>query len=205
MFAFLTLSTGASFGYLCAVSGFFIIVASVLFVIKGKMAIGEGNASNTIEWGKIKANLTSAVFLFVLGAAMIAFPFWRESDTEAKERVARSAQPATAILTGKITGPGGKNLRLLLVEKPDYDQTYGGEIVWEFPLVTRKASYSVFYVDGDVILHQQSFSVEGAASSAQQQKIKLPTFDLQTRNSIAETINPQLEVSDAELNRLGVH
>ena len=124
---------------------------------------------------------------------------------EAKEKAAVNAQPATAILTGKIAGPEGKDLRLVLVEKPDYDQTYSGDIVWEFPLLAKKASYSVFFIDGNTILYQQPFSVESAISGSQPQKVALPPLVLQTPNSIAERINPKLEVSDAELKSLNIH
>ena len=75
MFAFLQLSqlsTGATLGYLCVVAGFLVIVASVVFVVKGKAVLGESGAPNAVEWGKIKTSLTSAVALFVLGAVLIA-------------------------------------------------------------------------------------------------------------------------------------
>ena len=68
---------GATFGYLCVAAGFLVILASVVFVIKGKAVLGDSGAPNTVEWGKIKTNLTSAVALFVLGAVMIVLPFWR--------------------------------------------------------------------------------------------------------------------------------
>src|SRR5271155_3108289 len=77
MFAFLQLSTGATLGYLSVAAGFLVIVASVVFVIKGKAVLSDSGAPNVVEWGKIKANLTSAVALFFLGAAMIVLPFWR--------------------------------------------------------------------------------------------------------------------------------
>jgi len=156
MFALLQLPTGTIFGYLCVAAGFLVIVASVVFVIKGKAVLGESGAPNTVEWGKIKTTLTSAVALFVLGSALIVLPFWRVLQEETKG-------PAMAILTGKITGPSDRDVRLLLVVKPDYDQTYRGEIVWKFPLLAESASYSVFYIDGNTILNQQSFFVERAA------------------------------------------
>src|ERR1035437_5658220 len=121
MFAFLQLSTGATLGYLCVAAGFLVIVASVVFVIKGKAVLGESGAPNTVAWGKIKANLTSAVALFVLGAVMIVLPFWRFQEEEARQQQQQARQPATAILTGKIGGTGGRDVRLLLVVKPDYD------------------------------------------------------------------------------------
>lgn len=205
MFAFLILSTGAILGYLCVAAGFLIIAASVVFVVKGKAVLGESGAPNTVAWGKITANLTSAVALFVLGAVMIALPFWRFQEEEARLQVEKARQPATAILTGKTSGPGGRDVRLLLVVKPDYDQTYRGDIVWEFPLLAKKASYSVFYVDGDTILGQQPFSVEGAAPGSAPQKVALPTLDLQMGNSVAQEITPRLDVSDAQLKSLGIH
>jgi hypothetical protein len=198
MFALLQLSTGAMFGYLCVAAGFLVIVASVVFVVKGKAVLGEFGTPNTVEWGKIKANLTSAVALFVLGAALIALPFWRVWQEEA-------SQPATAILTGKITGHGDRDLRLLLVVKPDYDQNYRGEIVWRFPLLAESASYSVFYIDGNTIINQQSFFVERAAPGSAPQKVTLAPLDLQTGSSVAQEVTPQLEVSNAKLKSLGIH
>jgi hypothetical protein len=198
MFALVQLSTGAIFGYLCVAAGFLVIVASVVFVIKGKAVLGESGTPNTVEWGKIKANLTSAVALFVLGAALIALPFWRVWQEEA-------SQPATAILTGKITGHGDRDLRLLLVVKPDYDQNYRGEIVWRFPLLAESASYSVFYIDGNTIINQQSFFVERAARGSAPQKVTLAPLDLQTGSSVAQEVTQQLEVSNAELKSLGIH
>src|SRR6516162_2129712 len=150
MFAFLHLSTSGNLGYLCVVAGFLIIFASVVFVIKGKAVLSDSGAPNALEWGKMKANLTSAVALFALGAAMIILPFRSVLAVEGQ-------QPPTAIITGKIGG--SKDVRLLLVVKPDYDQTYRGDIVWQVPLVDTKASYSIIYVDGDTVLGQQPFSV----------------------------------------------
>ena len=111
---------------------------------------------------------------------------------EARLQQERAQQPNTAIITGKIGGP--RDLRLLLVVKPDYDQTYRGDIVWEVPLLAKKASYSVFYIDGDTILGQQPFSVEGAAPGSAPQKVALPLLDLQTGSSVAQEITPKLEV-----------
>ena len=196
MFAFLQVSTGATLGYLCVTAGFLIIVASVVFVVKGKAVLSDTGAPNAVEWGKIKANLTSAVALFVLGAAMIALPFKVFLTAE-------TSQPPTAILTGKVSA--SRDVRLLLVVKPDYDQTYRGDIVWQVPLMARKASYSVFYLDGDSILAQQTFSVADAAPGSAPQKVTLPALDLQTENSVAEEIAPKLEVSDAQLKSLGIH
>ncbi len=196
MFGLLQLTTGATLGYLCVAAGFLIIIASVVFVIKGKIVLSESGAPNVVEWGKIKANLTSAVALFVLGALMIGLPFWRFQQAEAQ-------QPPTAILTGKISGSG--DMRLLLVVKPDYDQTYRNDIVWQFPLVARRASYSVFYVEGDTIVGQQSFSIEGGPPGSAPQKITLPAFNVQMGTPEAPEITPKLEVSDAELKALGIH
>jgi hypothetical protein len=201
----LQLSTGAIFGYLCVAAGFLVIVASVAFVIKGKAVLGESGTPNTLEWGKIKTTLTSAVALFVLGAALIALPFWRVSQEEARVSQEEASRPATAILTGKITGPSDRDVRLLLVVKPDYDQNYRGEIVWQFPLLAESASYSVFYVDGNTILNQQSFFVERAARGSAPQKVALPPLDLQTGSSVAREVTPHLEVSNAELKSLGIH
>jgi hypothetical protein len=198
MFALLQLSTGAILGYLCVAAGFLVIVASVVFVIKGKAVLGESGAPNTLEWGKIKTTLTSAVALFVLGAALIALPFWRVSQEETRE-------PATAVLTGRITGPSDRDVRLLLVVKPDYDQTYRGDIVWKFPLLAESASYSVFYIDGNTILNQQSFFVPRAAPGSEPQKVTLAPMELQIGSSVAQQVTPQLEVSDAELKSLGIH
>jgi hypothetical protein len=205
MFAFLLLSTSATFGYLCVTAGFLVVVASVVFVIKGKAVLGESGAPNTVEWGKIKANLTSAVSLFVLGAAMIALPFWRFQQEEALQQEAKARQPATALLTGKVNGPSSRDVRLLVVEKPDYDQIYRDNIQLDLPLVANKASYSVFYIVDGTILRQQSFSVDDATPGSAPQKVDLPTLDLQTGSPGAQEIAPRLEVSDAELKSLGIH
>jgi hypothetical protein len=205
MFAFLQLSTVATLGYLCVVAGFLVIVASVVFVIKGKAALGESGAPNVVAWGKIKANLTSIVALFVLGLVSIALPFYLFQTEEARQQEEKARQPSTAILTGKISAPGGRDVRLILVEKPDYDQTYSGDIVWQFPLIAKKASYSVFYIDGDAIVRQQPFSVEDAAPGSAPQKVTLPPLDLQIGSSVTQQIAPKLEVSDAELKSLGIH
>jgi hypothetical protein len=216
MFALLQVSTVATLGYLCVAAGFLLILACVVFIIKGKAVLGESGAANTVEWEKIKVNLTSAVALFVLGAVMVALPFWRFQESDAKQQESRSRQAPTALLTGKITGPNGRDIRLLLVEKPDYDQTYSGDIVWQVPLLADKASYSVFYVDGNTILGQQPFSVEGATAGSGPQKISLPPYSVQTEapavatvgsgvTLAAQQISPKLEVSDAELKSLGIH
>jgi len=196
MFAFLLQSTGATLGYLCVAAGFLVILASVVFVIKGKAVLSDSGAPNALEWGKIKANFTSAVALFVLGAVMIILPFRSVVALEAQ-------QLPTAILIGKINGQ--KEIRLLLVVKPDYDQTYRGDIVWQVPLLATKASYSIFYVDGDTVLGQQPFSVNGATPGSAPQKVTLPVWDMQTESSVAQEIAPKLEVSDAQLKSLGIH
>ena len=102
------MSTSATFGYLCVIAGFLVIVASVVFVIKGKAVLSDTGAPNVVAWGKMKANLTSAVALFALGAAMIVVPFWRFQQEEASQQAALDSQPPTALLTGDISGPGGK-------------------------------------------------------------------------------------------------
>jgi hypothetical protein len=200
MFAFLLVTTGATLGYLCAAAGFLVIVASVMFVVKGKAVLGDSGAPNAVAWGKMKANLTSAVALFALGAAMIALPFWRFQQEEAQQLEDAARQPAKAQLTGKIKA-GGRDVRLLLVVKPDYDQTYNGDISWQIPLVATKTSYSVFYVDGDTIVWQQPFSVADLAPGSPQQTIPLPDWELQATNSAAPAITPQLEVSNAEVQK----
>jgi hypothetical protein len=193
--AFLQVSTAANLGYLSVAAGFLIIVASVVFVIKGKAVLSDSGAPNALEWGKIKANFTSAVALFVLGAVMIVLPYRSEVARE-------SLQPPTAIITGKVGGT--KDVRLLLVVKPDYDQTYRGDIVWQVPLVDTRASYSIIYIDGDTILGQQPFSVNSANPGSAQQKVTLPEWDLQTASAAATQIDPKLEVSDAKLKSLGI-
>jgi len=218
MFAFLLLSTDATLGYLSVVAGFLVIVASVVFVIKGKAVLGESGAPNAVEWGKIKTSLTSAVALFVLGAALIALPLWlsataeekrQEEDAqrqaaEAKLRAEKARQPAQALLTGKINGGGDKDLRLLLVVKPYYDQNYSGDISWQIPLLATAKSYALFYIDCDSIVGQQVFSVGGAEPGSPDQTIPLPPWDLHTHNSTAPMIRPTLEVSDAELAKLNL-
>lgn len=205
------LSTGATLGYLCVMAGFLVILASVVFVVKGKAVLSDSGAPNQVEWGKIKANLTSAVALFVLGAAMIALPFWRFQQEEAAQQQAIDSQPATALLTGTISGPGGKDVRLLLVVKPDYDQTYSGNIAWDFPLIAGKASYSVIYTQEGTIIGEQPFFVETSAPGSGPQKIALPPLDLQTGSPApqaisAQEITPQLDISNEEVNKsLSVH
>jgi len=214
MFAFLQLSqlsTGATLGYLCVVAGFLVIVASVVFVVKGKAVLGESGAPNAVEWGKIRTSLTSAVALFVLGAVLIALPLWlvatseeKRQEEESRFRAERARQPAQALLTGKINGRGDKDLRLLLVVKPFYDQNYSGDISWQIPLLATAKSYALFYIDGDSIVGQQVFSVGGAEPGSPDQTIPLPPWDLHTHSSSAPKIRPALEVSDAELAKLNL-
>ena len=210
MFTLLQFSTGMIFGSLCVVAGFLIIVASVVFVIKGSLLQESG--AERVQWGKIQASLTSAVALFVLGAALIALPFYfvvkedaarEEAAAQLKRELAK--QPPTAILNGEITGAEDRDIRLLLVEKPDYDQSYRGAIVWQFPFLAEKLSYSVLYIDGDTIVSQQSFSLDPAPPGSQPQKRTLPAIHLQTGKSHVREVTPQLEVSNAELKNLGVH
>lgn len=197
MLTLLQLSTGATLGYLCSIAGFLIIVASVMFVVKGKATLGE-SASQQIEWGKMKANLTSAVALFFLGAGLIALPFWSVAKAEAK-------QVPTAILTGEIIGEENRNIRLLLVEKPDYDQNYSRTIAWEIPLLGDKLSYSVVYLDGSTVIHQHSFFVKPVQPGAPPQTITLPTINVQTAKPKTGNVTPQLEVSNEDLKNLGIH
>jgi hypothetical protein len=206
LFALLQFSTGASLGYLCVIAGFLVIVASVVFVVKGKAVLGDSGAPNKVEWGKISANLTSAVALFVLGAIMIVLPFWRIQAQETQLQLQIAQQPATAVITGAIAGSGSQSVRLLLVVKPDDDQTYSGNIAWTVPLVAQRTSYSVFYVDGDTILGQESFVVQSAGRpGSAPQPVVLPNFELQTENSVASEITPKLEISNAQLKSLGVN
>jgi hypothetical protein len=207
MFAFLEVSNGSALGYLCVIAGFLVIVASVVFVVKGKALLDDTGAPNVVGWGQIKANLTSAVALFVLGAAMVALPFWEE----AAQVKAMDSQPPTALLSGNITGPGGKDVRLFLVAKPDYDQTYRGGIVWQFPLIAGKAAYAVIYTQEGTIIGEQPFSVAGAIPGSMPQKITLPPLDMQTEGSASRSasepeIIPQLRISNEEVNKsLVVH
>ena len=197
MFTLLQLSTGATLGYLCSIAGFLIIVAAVVFVIKGKATLGD-SASQQIEWGKVRASLTSAVALFFLGAGLIALPFWSVAQAEAKE-------VPTAILTGEITGEENRNIRLLLVEKPDYEQSYSRTIAWHIPLLGDKLSYSVVYLDGGTVIHQHSFFVKPPQPGAPPQTITLPTINVQTARPKTGNVTPQLEVSNEDLKNLGVH
>jgi len=203
MFAFLFPSPPEALGYLCATAGFLIIAASVAFVIKGKAVLGDSGAPNEVSWGKLKANLPSAVALFVLGALMIALPFWRFQEAEARQQFEELRQPAKAVISGRLGASG--DVRLLLVVKPDYDQTYRGDIQWEVPLLATRTSYSVFYVQGATIVNQQAFTVEGATPGTPVQRIELPALNLQTEAVAAREIVPQLEVSDAQLQSLGIH
>lgn len=197
MFTLLLLTTGATLGYLCSVAGFLVIVASVMFVIKGKAVLGD-SASQQIEWGKMKANLTSSVALFFLGAGLIALPFWSVAQAEAKHA-------PTAVLTGKITGAENRDIRLLLVAKPDYDQSYSGTISWQFPFLADKLSYSVFYIDGGTVIHQEAFTLKPVEPGSPPQMITLPAMNLQTGKPITENVSPKLEVSNEYLKNLGVH
>ena len=207
MFALLQLSNGSILGYLCVIAGFLVIVASVIFVIKGKAVLNESGAPNALSWGPMKANLTSAIALFVLGSAMVALPYWEDA---AQQKVIDS-QPATALLTGDISGLGGKDVRLFLVVKPDYDQTYKGDIAWQFPLVADKAAYSVIYTQDGSIIGEQPFAVASAAPGSAPQKITLPPLDLQIGSAAPQpasalNITPQLDISNDEVNKsLVVH
>lgn len=207
MFGLLQLSNGPILGYLCVVAGFLVIVASVVFVIKGKAVLSDSGAPNAVAWGQIKVNLTSAVFLFVLGAAMVALPFWEQ----AAQLKAIDSQPATALLSGDISGPGGKDVRLLLVAKPDYDQTYSGDLMWQFPLIAGRAAYSVIYTQEGTIIGEQPFAVAVATPGSTPQKITLPTLNVQTGGSAPQSISalditPQLDISNEEVNKsLAVH
>lgn len=209
MFALQQPSTGAILAYLCVVAGLLIIVASVVFVIKGKAVLDSG--TQKFKWGPVDATLTSAIALFVLGAAMIALPFWRvvqieaaQAQVQAKVAEEVAAQPPMAILKGTITGADDRDIRLLLVEKPDYDQNYRGAIEWRFPFFADRPTYSVFYIDGGKIVGQQSFSVQPVKSGSSPQEIALGTVNLQTGKSVASEVTPQLGVSDAELKTYGL-
>jgi hypothetical protein len=156
-----------------------------------------------VSWGKLKANLTSAVTLFVLGASLIALPFWRFQEADASQRRIILRDPAIARIHGKVGAQG--DVRLLLVVKPDYDQTYRGQVEWEVPLVAKRTSYSVFYVQGDTIVSQYAFSVNGAEPGTPRQEVVLPVLDLQTGPAPVSEITPRLEVSNAQLQSLGIH
>ncbi len=206
MLALLQVNAVDTLAFLCVAAGFLVIVASVVFVVKGKAVLGESGAPNQVTWGKIKANLTSAVALFVLGAVMIVLPYWRIQDETTQVALEIARQPQMAVLSGKISGPGSQNVRLLLVEKPDYDQTYGsGSIDWQIPLVAKRKTYSVLYIDGATILAQQSFAVDNAPGSNSPLKITLADIDLQTATPVAQEITPKLEVSDAVLKSHGIN
>jgi hypothetical protein len=215
MFAILLMSTTATLGYLCALAGFLVIVASVAFVIKGKANLNETGAPNTIEFAGKKATFTTAISLFVIGSLMIALPFWCFQQQDARDQTEKShllelasQQPAQAKLSGKIGGPGSRNLRLLLVVKPDYDQTYSGDIAWTVPLLFNRTSYSIIYIDGDNIVGQQPFFVNGAKPGAPDQSVSLPPFGIQSEGlptGIPQGITAKLEVSNAELKRLNIH
>jgi hypothetical protein len=204
MFA-LQLSTGPILGYLCVIAGFLVIVASVVFVIKGKAVLSDSGAPNAVGWGPVKVSLTSAIFLFVLGAAMVALPFWEQ----AAQLKAIDSQPATAYLKGVISG--GQDVRLLLVVKPDDDTNYSNGLVWQFPLVPGKLSYTVIYLSGEDKIGEQSFEVASPTPGATPQTITLPTLDVQTGDSAPQSISalnitPQLDISDDEVNKsLVVH
>jgi hypothetical protein len=207
MFALLQASNGPILGYLCVIAGFLVIVASVVFVIKGKAVLSDSGAPNAVAWGTIKVTLTSAIFLFALGAAMVALPFWEQ----AAQLKAIDSQPATALLSGVISGPGGQYVRALLVVKPDYDQTYTGSLAWQFPLIAGKSAYAVIYTEGGTIIGEQPFLVADTTPGATPQKITLPTLDLQAGASVAQPISalditPQLDISNDEVNKsLEVH
>lgn len=207
MFALLQQSNGPVLGYLCVVAGFLVIVASVVFVVKGKAALSDSGAPNAVTWGTMKVNLTSAIFLFTLGAVMVALPFWEQ----AAQLKALDSQPATALLSGVIGGPGGKDVRALLVVKPDYDQTYTGDLVWQFPLIAGKSAYAVIYTEGGTIIGEQPFAVADAKPGGIPEKITLPKLDLQTGDSPPQSVSvlnitPQLDISNDEVNKsLVVH
>src|SRR5438552_1393759 len=95
-------SMGMILALLCVAAGFLVIAASVVFVIKGKAILGESGTLNRLEWGKLKANLTSVGFLFFLGAILVALPFWRVQQEEALQRQEQARQTAMATLRGKV-------------------------------------------------------------------------------------------------------
>jgi hypothetical protein len=192
------LSLVAILGLLCVLAGFLVIVASVVFVYKGRALLGESGTPNEVAWGKIKANLTSIVALFVLGLVAVALPFYFLQKAEAR-------QPPEAILKGKISGAGGRAVRLIFVEEPDYDRDYKDEFTWRVPLIPNK-EYSVLYVTDDkTIINEQPVSVERAGPGSASQTISLATFDLQNWSSIAPDITPKKETSDADLKSHGIH
>src|SRR5262249_13832386 len=122
---------------------------------------------NRLEWGKLKANLTPVVFLFFLGVVMVALPFWRVQQAETRLRQEQAQQPAIATLRGKVMGPGNKNVRLVLVVKPDYDQLYSGDVNWQVPLLPKRTTYLVLYIDGDSIIGERSVSSEGRTTTGE--------------------------------------
>ena len=196
------LSNGPILGYLCVIAGFLVILASVVFVIKGKAVLNDSGAPNAVAWGQLKVNLTSSIFLFALGAVMVALPFWEQ----AAQMKAINSQPATALLSGQIGGPGGKDVRLLLVVKPDYDQTYNGGLAWQFPLIAGKSAYSVIYTEDGAIVGEQPFLVDSATPGAPPQKIVLPALNLQTGGPMPKSISalditPQLDITNEEVSK----
>jgi hypothetical protein len=196
------LSSGPTLGYLCVIAGFLVILASVVFVIKGKAVLSDSGAPNAVAWGQLKVNLTSSIFLFTLGAVMVALPFWEE----AAHVKAIDSQPATALLSGQIGGPGGKDVRLLLVVKPDYDQTYNGGLAWQFPLIAGRSAYSVIYTADGAIIGEQPFLVADATPGTPPQKITLPALNLQTGDVAPKAISslditPQLDITNDEVSK----
>jgi hypothetical protein len=207
MLALLQLSNGPILGYLCVIAGFLVIVASVVFVIKGKAVLSDTGAPNKVAWGPVSLTMTSAIFLFVLGSAMVALPYWEE----AAQTKANDSQPAQAILSGVIQGQRG-NVRVLLVEKPDDDTNYNGTFAWTVPLVPGKLSYDIVFLKGDdTYLGEQLFTVANPTPGATPQPITLPTLDFQTGDEAPQPISalditPQLDISNEEVTKsLTVH
>jgi hypothetical protein len=206
MLALLQVNAVDTLAFLCVAAGFLVIVASVVFVIKGKAVLNESGAPIKLTWGKIKATLTSAVSLFVLGAVMIVLPFWRIQAEQAQLAVRQAQDPFTVLLKGTISGAGAKDVQMFVVETPEYIQPYnGGAIHWVVPLIPQRFSYSVVYVDAGTVISQQPFSVNPSSAQSSPQMIDLGTFDLQAGVSQVQEITPKLEVSDAVLKSHGIN
>jgi hypothetical protein len=194
MSAFLQANTTATLGFLSVGAGFLIIAASVVFVIKGKAVLNESGAPNTLEWSKIKLNLTSSVALFVLGAAMIALPFWKLQQQD--YMVAQ--EPTMASVQGKFGG--AQNVKLLLVVQPDYvyDQLNSAEIDWHFPLVAKRTSYAVLYVQGDTVIGSSPIEVPDTPIGHSPPTIALPSLDVQSGAPSPYASIPEVKNADIE-------
>jgi len=168
-----------------AAAGFFLLAATMLLVGMRRIYIDK-ETKKPIEFefpiiGKVKSQ-TPALFLIAGGMLLVVYPI-------------QQSGPDQVTIQGTVTAPPGVRVDVVAVPQQFQTTLYtSGPFSMTVPLIPN-ANYRVQYQAGGVIADQQGVLV----------KDQILVTPWNYGAPPADSITPVKEVSDAELQKLGIH